>query len=325
MLSKQTAGKIIFNVAYGQPANNIPEDETDAPEQSISSKRNRRAIKASKRRKTRSTIPTTPSHQRVTRSWSPSTRASSPYRKDAFGDNADVIFQWKEFYARARAIRGKGPYDKNLEEEPFDLFNASDTTLNETFEKIEKEEHYNFPKDGDPTLQAACEALSHALQKASGAKVSRAEAEHDTPEVTQALDNLRKTYDEAAKSNTVSMHYIDTEPPYIPYSPLEPAASLKRILLARSWVKELITEIRAGDLRRKVLVLGKPGCGESSGLLLMPPSVCIANIEIQARALPLSDTSFSTSSLCAHALSSRRKPVNVWELSSMMTAFVESL
>jgi hypothetical protein len=55
---------------------------------------------------------------------------------------------------------------KRAKEEPVDLFNASDTTLNsidEIFEKIEKVEPYNFPKDGDPTLHAACEALSHAL------------------------------------------------------------------------------------------------------------------------------------------------------------------
>ena len=94
---------------------------------------------------------------------------------------------------------------KHAKEEPVDLFNASDITLNainEIFEKIEKVEPYNFPKDGDPTLHAACEALSHALQKASKAK-----AEHDTPEIKQALNNLRKAYDEAAGSNTISIRY----------------------------------------------------------------------------------------------------------------------
>jgi hypothetical protein len=134
-----------------------------------------------------------------------------------------VFLEWKEFYTRARAIRNKGScrgaLKKLAKEEPVDLFNVNHTTLNaidETFEKIEKEEPYNFPKDDDPTLHAACEALSHALQKASIAK-----AEHDTPEVKQALENLRKAYDEAAKSNTVSMRYIDVEPPYTPFSPFD--------------------------------------------------------------------------------------------------------
>jgi hypothetical protein len=57
-------------------------------------------------------------------------------------------------------------FKKRSKEEPIDLFNTSHTALNaidETFKKIEKEEPYNFPKDNDPTLHAACEALSHAL------------------------------------------------------------------------------------------------------------------------------------------------------------------
>ena len=172
---------------------------------------------------------------------------------------------WKEFYTRARAIRNKGLCGRDLEEpakeEPVDIFNNSHTTLNaidETFEKIEKKEPYNFPKDGDPTLHAACEALSHALQKAS-----RAQAEHDTPEIKQALHNLRKAYDEAAESNTVS---IDVEPPLSPFSPLNPPHSLRRMLLARSWVKELITEVRNQSTRRRILVVGKPGSGESLDL-----------------------------------------------------------
>jgi hypothetical protein len=174
---------------------------------------------------------------------------------------------WKEFYTRARAIRDKGPYGRDLEEgakeEPVDLFNDSHATRNamdETFKKIEKEESYSFPKDDDPTLRAACEALSRALHKASMAK-----AEHDTPEVKQALDNLRRAYDEAAESNTVSMRYIDVEPPYSPFSPLKPtdSDSLKRIILARSWVKELITKVRDKSLGRRILVVGKPGSGES--------------------------------------------------------------
>jgi hypothetical protein len=179
-----------------------------------------------------------------------------------------VSSEWEEFYTRARAIRNKRSHGEDLKKrpkrEPVDLFNTSHTTLNaidETFEKIEKEELYNFPKDGDPTLHAACEALSYALQEASIGK-----AEHDTPEVKQALDNLRKAYNEAAESNTVSIRYIDVEPPYAPFSPLLHAASLKRILLARSWVKQLITEARNRSTRRPILVVGKPGSGESLDL-----------------------------------------------------------
>ena len=52
-LSNQTAGrkrkgKNIFNVVYGQPANNITGDEIDAPEPSISPKRNRQENRLSK-------------------------------------------------------------------------------------------------------------------------------------------------------------------------------------------------------------------------------------------------------------------------------------
>jgi hypothetical protein len=173
-----------------------------------------------------------------------------------------VSSAWKEFYTRARAIRNKGPCGRDLE--PVDLFNASHATLkamDETFEKIEKEEPYNFPKDDDPTLHAACEALTHALQEASIAKV-----EHDTHEVKQALDNLRKVYDEAAESNTVSMRYIDAEPPFSPFSPLMPYVALERRLLARSWVRELITEIRDQSLGRRIIVVGDQGSGESLDL-----------------------------------------------------------
>jgi hypothetical protein len=181
----------------------------------------------------------------------------------------DKVFRrWEEFYTRARAIRNEGSCGGDLiepaKEEPVDLFNASDTTLNaidKTFEKIEKKEPYNFPKDDDPTLQAACEALSHALQKASKDK-----AEHDTPEIKQALDNLRKAYDEAAESNTVSMYYIDIEPPSSPVSPLRLRNHLNRILLARSWAKELITEVGNKSLGPRVLIVGKPGSGKSLGL-----------------------------------------------------------
>jgi hypothetical protein len=175
---------------------------------------------------------------------------------------------WKEFYNRARAIRNEGSCGgdlmKRAEEEPVDIFNASNTTLNaidEMFEKIDKKERYNFPKDKDPTLRAACKALSDALQKAA-----KADAEHDTPEIKQALDNLRKAYDEAAESNSVLMHYIDAEPPPTPFSPLKLDDHLNRILLARSWVKELITEVCNKSLGHRVLIVGNPGSGESLGL-----------------------------------------------------------
>jgi hypothetical protein len=192
-------------------------------------------------------------------------RLQSPFKKPQlqrlFGSDKQrkrqVTLKWKEFYTRARAIRNEGSRDRNLKKraknQPVDLFNASHSTLNEideTFEKIEKEEFYNFPKDDDPTLHAACEALSHALQKAN-----MAQADHDTPEVKQALNNLRKAYDEAAESNTISMRYIDVEPPYAPFSPLVSTDSLERIILARSWVKELITEVRDKSFGPRVLVL----------------------------------------------------------------------
>jgi hypothetical protein len=186
---------------------------------------------------------------------------------------------WKDFYTRARATRNTGPYGRDLKEEPVDLFNDSNTTLNlinETFERIEKKEPYNFPKDGDPTLHASCEALSHALRKAN-----IDQAEHDTPEIEQALHDLRKAYNKAAESNTVLIRYIDAEPPQAPFSPLKRSRGLKRILLARSWVKELITEVRDRSLDPHILVVGKPGSGESFSKLILPltpPSACIANI-----------------------------------------------
>jgi hypothetical protein len=159
-----------------------------------------------------------------------------------------------------------------------DLFSDSNTTPNaidEIFEKIEKEELYNFPKDDDPTLRAACEALNHALEKAS-----RAKAKHDTPEVKRALDILRKAYGEAAKSNIVSMRYVDIEPPLFPFSPLSTLHSLGRTILPRSWAKELITKVYDQSLDPRVLVVGQPGSGETFNLTLplTPPSVYIANI-----------------------------------------------
>jgi hypothetical protein len=173
---------------------------------------------------------------------------------------------WNDFYTRARAIRNKNSCGRDLKE-PVDLFNDSTTTsdaIDKIFEEIEKEEPYNFPKDDDPTLRAACEALSHALQNAN-----KNMAKHDTPEVEQALNSLREAYDEAAKSNIVSMRYVDIEPPLYPFSPLKPPHSLGRVLLPRSWVKELITKAYEKEMDSRILVVGQPGSGESLGLLYL--------------------------------------------------------
>jgi hypothetical protein len=202
------------------------------------------------------------------------TGPTQPPESPSHPDKQSVIFsKWKEFYTSARAINNKVLCGGDL-----DLFNNSHTTLNaidETFKRIEKREPYNFPQNGNPTVQAACDALSHALLEASLSRV-----EHDTPEVKQALDNLRRIYNEAAESNTVSIRYIDLEPPYAPFSPLmspnsDPDSDPPRqILLARSWVKELVTEIHNRFLGCQILIVGQPGSGESLGL----PSICIANI-----------------------------------------------
>src|ERR1700743_2951063 len=82
----------------------------------------------------------------------------------------DIIPQWEEFYTQARALLNKGE------------------------ETINKVHPYGFPKDDDPTLDAACEALNAALGKASKPKKKK---ERDTAEIKQALENLRKAYDEA--------------------------------------------------------------------------------------------------------------------------------
>jgi hypothetical protein len=208
----------------------------------------------------------TPSRSRQFRSLSPHSKRPKAFlssqEKTSRNDNL-ITSKWNDFYTRARAIRDKSSCGRDLKE-PVDLFNDSTTTsdaIDKIFEEIEKEEPYNFPKDDDPTLRAACEALSHALQNANKNMVK-----HDTPEVKQALDSLRKAYNEAAKSNTISMRYIDVEPPFSPFSPLNPPHSLRRILLARSWVKELITGVRNRSLDPRVLVIGNPGSGESLGL-----------------------------------------------------------
>jgi hypothetical protein len=153
-----------------------------------------------------------------------------------------VASQWNEFYTRARALRNEG---------------------------IDKVEPYRFPKDNDPTLDEACEALSEALEDASKAMV-----DNDTTEIEQALDKLRKVYDDAAKSNTVEVRYIDAEPPSEPFSPLD--GDIQRTILARPWMMELIRGLLDKSLPNRLVVIGNPGSGEFLRLILplMPSLVC---------------------------------------------------
>jgi hypothetical protein len=144
-----------------------------------------------------------------------------------------IVPEWEEFYSQARTLLDKGE------------------------ETIDKAHSYGFPGDDDPTLDAACEALNAALENACKPKKKK---ERDTAEVKQALENLRKAYDEAAKSNTVMVHYIDAEPPTAPDSPLG-NIKLEKILLARSWMNEVINGLRDQSVRR-LLILGNPGSGE---------------------------------------------------------------
>lgn len=80
------------------------------------------------------------------------------------------------------------------------------------------------------------------------------------------------------KSNTITVRYINVEPPSHPHSPLT-ERNLKPILLARSWIREAISEVFDESLFRHLLVIEDPGSGEFLRLILplMPPSVCIAN------------------------------------------------
>jgi hypothetical protein len=195
-----------------------------------------------------------------------------PFEKHTAPSQLRVLPEWEEFYTRARAIHNNDPRRGDLEEraneESIDFSKESYATLNvadKIAQKIEQVVPYNFPKDCDEALDAACNALSDALQNAS-----MDEVEHDTIEVEQALDNLQKTYNKAAKSNTVLMRYIDIEPPYAPFSPLSHYQPLKQIVLARSWVKELIAKLRDQSLGGAVLVIGKPGSGEFGGLSYLP-------------------------------------------------------
>jgi len=153
--------------------------------------------------------------------------AGQPAKKRA----KKIVPEWKEFYTQARTLLDAGE------------------------ETIDKVQSYHFPKDDDPTLDAACETLNAALEEACEQKKKR-----DTAKVKRALKNLRKAYDEAAKSNTVMMHYVDAEPPVTPDSPLEDI-KLKKILLARQWMGEVIRGLCDRSFRR-LLILGNPGSGE---------------------------------------------------------------
>jgi hypothetical protein len=166
-------------------------------------------------------------------------------------------YKWEEFYNRAKAFRNKSPRP----EDRVDFSKESLANAQNDFQNIEIQEWYNFPEDGDPKLYAACEALSNALQNAIKANV-----EHDPPEVKQALDNLQKAYDESAERNTVLMRYIDIEPAYSPYSPLNRYPPLKQFVLARPWLKELINIVHTQSFMHRIVVIGNPGIGESLGL-----------------------------------------------------------
>jgi len=72
----------------------------------------------------------------------------------------DVVSEWEEFYNRARNIRNKVDFSKD-----------SHATAEDTMETVES---YGFPKGGDPTLDAACEALSKAR---AGVRVAVASVE----------------------------------------------------------------------------------------------------------------------------------------------------
>jgi len=153
-------------------------------------------------------------------------------------DQAERTSQWNEFYTHAKALRNP---------------ECSDDTI---LENIKKVNPFGFPKDDDPELDTACKGLSNALQNAVKANV-----EKDSDEVRQALDKLRKVYDEAAKSNVVNVPYIDVEPPSSPDSPLKDP-NLNRIVLARLWVKELIRYLDNDAFIRRVVVIGNSGSGE---------------------------------------------------------------
>ena len=182
--------------------------------------------------------------------------------------NADAVPQWEAFYNRAIAVRGMIS-DSQDEETLFKL----DPALLETTELT-----YTFGFPEDKALDGACEALTGALWEASSKKLR-----YDTDEVKAALDNLEQAYDEAAKPNTVTVRYIDIEPPHAKHGPLRrpKVGGIEGALLAQQWMKELIGRFHAKDssLRDSLLILGNPGSGKFLCLFLpsMPSSVCIAN------------------------------------------------
>jgi hypothetical protein len=154
-------------------------------------------------------------------------------------DQAADMSQWKAFYDLAKDFCNKNR-DSN-----------DDTIL----EQIEKKSPFSFPAN-DETIKAACNNLSEALQNAV-----ISELKQDTDEVKQAVANLRNVYNEAAASNEVNVPCLHIEPPGAPLSPLV-HSNLHGIVLARSWVKELIHMLADNPENDRVVVIGSPGTGE---------------------------------------------------------------
>jgi len=154
-------------------------------------------------------------------------------------DKAADMSQWKAFYDLAKDFCNKNR-DSN-----------DDTIL----DQIEKKSSFNFPASDD-TIKAACINLSEALQNAVKAGLKQ-----DTDEVKQAVANLRNVYNEAAASNTVNVPCLHVEPPTSPLSPLV-HPDFCGIILARSWVKELIHMVADNPRNGRIVVIGGPGTGE---------------------------------------------------------------
>ena len=185
----------------------------------------------------------------------------------------NAVTLWKAFYDRAIAVRD---ITSDIPDRPDKdgLFKHDPASL----ENAELTYSFGFPKD--KVLDGACEALTEALWDASSKGL-----EDDTDEVKAALENLKHAYDEAAKSNPVTVRYIDVEPPYAKNGPLRKSnvGGVDGALLAQQWMKELINRFHAKDssLRESLLILGNPGSGKFLCLCLflpsMPSSICIAN------------------------------------------------
>jgi len=181
---------------------------------------------------------------------------------------ADAVTRWKAFYDRAIAVYNKIPESQDKEA----LFKR-DPALLETTELT-----YSFGFPGDKALDGACQALTEALWEASSKGL-----EDDTDEIKAALNHLEQAYNEAAESNTVTVRYIDIEPPHAKHGPLRKpnVGGIEGALLAQQWMKELISRFHAKDssLAASLLILGNPGSGKFLCLFLssMPSSVCIAN------------------------------------------------